>query len=1032
MEYTLSKKNGEKVHFLSASETIRDEDGCPIYVAGTMIDVTELKNLIDEAGLQLLKLDMVLKATKISLWDMYVSGDSVTTESEVIFSDDFRRMLGYENKADFPNVLGSWSDLLHPEDKEKAVDAFTNHVLDKTGGTPFDVDYRMLKKNGEYGYFHAAGETLRDAAGNPLQVSGGLIDTTPLKTLINEAELQLLKLNLMMKAGKILMWEMDVIKEDPANLNHPVTWPDEFRHLLGYKDESDFPNTVGALFSNMHPDDMKWVPNAAVSHILDKTGKIPYNVEYRLIRKDGGIVHIHATGETTRDEEGNPLRTVGTIVDITESRSLLDTMKNILNNLDLNIYVSDTKTDELLFVNDAMRKQYDIEGDGVGQICYKVFQDGFDERCDFCPCHQLDKDPGKTVVWEEHSDVTGRIYRNTDRYINWIDGRLVHMQHSVDITELVNAKEQAEKQRLEAETANKAKSEFLSHISHEIRTPMNAVLGTAEIYIQKETNSPDVDEAFNTIYSSGNLLLNIINDILDLSKIEAGKLELMAAAYDIPSIIYDTVQLNLLRYESKPIEFDLKIDENTPLNFYGDELRIKQILNNIISNAFKYTERGKVELSVSAEAKNGDEFILVLRVSDTGQGMTKTQIYKLFDEYTRFNMDANRTIVGTGLGMHITKRLVDAMNGEILVESELDKGSVFTVRLPQIRVDSDVCGAELASKLCGSRFKSMIKLSRAQIIHEFMPYGSVLIVDDVESNLYVAKGMLMPYGMKIDTAASGFEAVEKVKSGNEYNLIFMDHMMPKMNGIEATKIIRDAGYNSAVVALTANAVSGSSELFLSNGFDGYITKPIDIRELNAVLNRFIRDKQPLDVIEAAREEVGSPKEVDDDLAAAVMLDIKNSLPMLENIPSSGDIDLELFTTTAHGLKSALYNIGETELSRMALMLEKAGDDKEIAAIQTEMPAFITALQSLLEKLRQRELKSIAPVNIPEDDMVLLREKLGEIIKACEAFDKKAAKTALDELKQKTWPYEINSALDEIAACLLRGEFKKIVSVAEKI
>jgi len=744
-----------------------------------------------------------------------------------------------------------------------------------------------------------------------------------LKSSALENQHQIIRTNLAMKAGNVFMWEVELKPHDPLNFSNPTYWPDGLRHILGYKDETDFPNLAGSLLSRLHPDDANVVPDNYFPHLLDKTGQTPYNVEYRLQKKNGEYVHIHATSETIRDKDGNPLRSVGTIIDITAA-------KNLLN--------------------------------------------------------------------------------------------------------------EAEKQRMEAENANKAKSEFLSHISHEIRTPMNAVLGTAEIQLQKETNTPDTEEAFNTIYNSGNLLLNIINDMLDLSKIEAGKLELIPTQYDIPSIIYDTVQLNLLRYESKPLEFNLHIDNNTPHDIIGDELRIKQILNNILSNAFKYTEEGEVKLSISAEFEHESHtnFVLVLQISDTGQGMTKEQVFKLFEEYTRFNMETNRTIVGTGLGMHITKRLVDVMNGNIFVESELDKGTVFTVRLPQERVGTNVCGNELADKLRNSRLKSMLKLNKAQIVREYMPYGRVLVVDDVESNLYVAKGMLLPYGLKIETVNSGFEAVDKIKNGNVYDIIFMDHMMPKMDGIETTQKIRDMGYTNSIVALTANAVAGASAMFLNNGFDGFISKPIDTRELNSSLNHMIRDKHPPEVVEAARQQkpvawIVPNMQFKSDILKVSVLDIEKALVVLEDLlPKINDtdtVDINLFTTTVHGMKSVLLNIGEAELSAAALRLEQAGSAGRITEISTDITSFMNALRSTIEKHKPKAIDNVN--NISHDDIIVLKERLSEIKTACERVQKRAAKTALTDLRSKTWPHKINALLYEISMNLLHGEYKKIISAVEE-
>jgi len=520
---------------------------------------------------------------------------------------------------------------------------------------------------------------------------------------------------------------------------------------------------------------------------------------------------------------------------------------------------------------------------------------------------------------------------------------------------------------------------------------MNAVLGAAEIQLQKEGNSEDTDEAFGVIYTSGNLLLNIINDILDLSKIEAGKLELLRAKYDIASLVFDSMQLNLLRYESNPIEFTLKIDKDTPYEVFGDELRIKQILNNVLSNAFKYTETGGIELSVSSEiidAKPGEledkggNFILILTVSDTGRGMTSDQVDVLFDEYTRFAVDTGRTTAGTGLGMHITKRLIDMMNGEIIVKSEPGVGSVFTIRLPQRYLGATVCGPDLADRLRSNRFQRMLKLRKAQVVNEYMPYGSVLIVDDVEANLYVAKGMMLPYGLKIETVSSGFDAVNRIESGSVYDIIFMDHMMPGMDGIEATRIIREKEYKEPIVALTANALAGQAEIFMANGFDGFIAKPIDIRELNIMLNRMIRDKQTPDVIAAARHETmktadsgeagadTKPDDIplDEELIEAVLTDIDGALALFGDIfpefyTNNDSETAVLFTTTVHGIKSALYLINESELAETAYRLERAGDNMDMDTISSETPALIEALKALAVKYQAMDKIDLSNLSI---------------------------------------------------------------------
>jgi signal transduction histidine kinase/DNA-binding response OmpR family regulator len=571
-----------------------------------------------------------------------------------------------------------------------------------------------------------------------------------------------------------------------------------------------------------------------------------------------------------------------------------------------------------------------------------------------------------------------------------------------------------------AEASNKAKSKFLATMSHEIRTPMNAILGLAEINMHNESIPKDAVEEFEKIYLAGNLLLRLINDMLDLSKIEAGKLEIRPEQYNFASLIHDAVQLNITRIGSKPIEFKLHLDENIPTELIGDELRIKQILNNLLSNAFKYTKNGSITLSVIAEPKEDNSNItLVFSVRDTGQGMTTEQIKGLFGEYTRFNLEANRLIQGAGLGLNISKRLVQMMNGEITVNSEHGKGSTFTMRLPQKIANFKVLGKGLAKKLLKHKFNELSRIKKPLITREHMPYGRVLIVDDVEMNLYIAKVLMKPYGLKIETVSSGFEAIKKIKAGNKYDIVFMDHMMPKMDGIEATERLREMGYNHPIVALTANAVAGQAEMFLENGFDGFISKPIDIRQLNETLNKLIRDKQ-------------SPIEIDPALLAIFAQDSKKALNAIEaifnNLSKATDEDLRLFTVHTHAMKSSLANIGEKKLSEHAFLLEKAGRKRDKNVIQAETSYFIDKLMSIIKNIEATAEHKTA---MQDENPEYLHEQLTIIKAASDNYDYKTVDSRLEILKNMAWTKETKEFLDSLSEHLLQSNFEELGSLIQK-
>jgi CheY-like chemotaxis protein len=449
---------------------------------------------------------------------------------------------------------------------------------------------------------------------------------------------------------------------------------------------------------------------------------------------------------------------------------------------------------------------------------------------------------------------------------------------------------------------------------------------------------------------------------------------------------------------------------------------------------------------VEAEYPHHEEanyLTLIFRVIDTGQGMTPEQISRLFDDYSRFNVEANRKTEGTGLGMSITRNLVRIMNGEIFVESKPGNGTTFTVRLPQGIVGKDIIGREIVETLQQFRFGKTLQMEKApQLVREYMPYGSVLIVDDVETNFYVAKGLMAPYGLSIETAISGFEAIEKIKNGAVYDIVFMDHFMPKMDGIEATKILRGLGYMRPIIALTANALSGQSEIFLANSFDGYISKPIDIRQLNASLNKLIRDKYPPDVVQAARRQkdgikkqsadTETPQGITAELAEIFIRDAEKAIVVLDSVCKKGDAcgddDIQNYVVIAHAMKSALANIDEEEISGLAQILEQAGRERNISVIINETQPFLAALREVTEKIRPKE--NAEKTKITGEEQAYLREKLAVIQKACTELDKKTAKDTLAELREKAWPHTEKEMLNTISGLLLHSEFEKVADIAK--
>lgn len=414
-------------------------------------------------------------------------------------------------------------------------------------------------------------------------------------------------------------------------------------------------------------------------------------------------------------------------------------------------------------------------------------------------------------------------------------GLIIREQINVYGLELKKNEEQRiqmEVLKVEAEKASIAKSEFLANMSHEIRTPMNAIMGMTRIALREDIPS-SVRDNLEDILNSSNFLLSIINDILDFSKIEAGEMEIIPSNYHLSSLLYDVTTIVHFRIKEKPIEFIQDIDPTVPNTLYGDENRIKQILTNVLGNAAKFTEKGSITLKLDWR-REGENAVLVISISDTGQGIRKENLESLFKRFKRLEMNENRNVEGTGLGLVITKQLVSSMGGSIDVESIYGVGSKFTITLPQkIINDGHMYGEDSKQR---------------QFSHDKQKYldngitflgAKLLVVDDSEMNLKVIKGLLEPYQMAVDCANGAKECLEMV-GAKKYDLILLDHMMPEMDGVEVLWRMReDEDFNIPVVALTANAVSGARKMYLDWGFADYISKPIHIEEMETCLKKYL-------------------------------------------------------------------------------------------------------------------------------------------------------------------------------------------------
>ena len=803
--------------------------------------------------------------------------------------------------------------------------------------------------------------------------------------------------------------------EEMLYVNHTVL------DIFGCRDLDEFKELTGYTFKGMvHPDDYAAISSSINDQIKENDDDMDY-VEYRIIRKDGtvrwvddfghfsdteafgGVYHVFISDITEKKEkmDAEHERLVEEVENAAKLAELMGSVASLLTNMPAMSFSKDAATGRYLACNQSFA-EYAGKSDPnevVGLTDFEIF----DQET---AAHFADDDRKAIsmdepyIFFEDVPDAAGapRNFQTTKMKFTDADGKLCTLGMCVDVTEMTRIKSaeaeaKAREQELQekialqeklleqsenlrealraAEEANNAKSNFLSNMSHEIRTPITAILGMNEL-IRRESSDKTIQDYADNIDKAGNSLLGIINDILDFSKIEAGKMELVYADYNIRDLLSGAANLTRLRAQEKGIALKYEIDPLLPSVLFGDELRLKQILTNLLSNAIKYTEEGTVTLVCRVVSSREDTADIYFSVQDTGIGIKEEERELLFSAFDRLDVKKNRSIEGTGLGLAITYQMLEMMGSTLCVDSEYGKGSNFYFTISQKVTDNTPVGD------FDPLGQSINDIDEAQIKRDvFVASGAnVLIVDDTPLNLKVIVGLLKHTGVQIQTAASGAECIRKFGE-EDYDMVFLDYRMPLMNGIETLAELKELYPAKAagvpIICLTASAVLGDKEKMLTAGFTDYLSKPVNIGEMEAMMLKYL---PPDKVRRVGAEETTSDSElrklnplifhidtIDPAQGLEYCGDAEDYMEALEIYEASiarkaEDIEkaytsgnMETYITMVHSLKSTSKAIGAVGISGQAQALEKAGRDGDDNYISDHTDSFLQDYRELGNWLR---------------------------------------------------------------------------------
>ncbi len=1092
-EFRMTRKDGSVIWGHDKGKVTKyTQDGKPLILCGVLQDITNIKLTEQMLRESTDILNLAIEVAEFGTWDWDLINDVIS------YNDEYLSMLGY-TQNEINGSLAEWEDMNHPEDVimvTKLLDDFVAGISDR-----YECETRMRHKDGHYIWTKDVGRIVtKDENGIATRVIGGHLNIDSLKNsqfklqeTLDELENYQSHLEYEIETRTKALIEQDKLLMAVNNVS---------QKLLAINETESFDNVLIECLKN-----------------LTKAFNTSEFTLWRFI-KVGESEFFYLTHLYREIEDAKIIFDVSNIHDYIQKLLLEGNDFQIHTKEDGNVIINYSKTPM------ALREAFETE-----KSIRDLMSDLNEEWQDDVQNQIENSDTSIATAIYLYNDLFGIIATGSNSgSINYseahesmlnISGKLfanAQKKHEMD-EQLRNAHE-------EALLSSQAKSNFLANMSHEIRTPLNAILGMSEIVLRESRGRASEEYAVEIKNASESLLI-IINDILDISKIESGKLEIFNVEYNITSLLNDIISMSKMRLEDKPVILTAFIQSDIPCNLCGDEIRIKQILVNLISNAIKFTKKGSICFEVSGEMQD-ETANLVFKVKDTGMGIKQDDMNRLFMQFERVDTKKNRNIEGTGLGLAITKQLCEMMGGTISVESKVGEGSVFTVRIPQkfsdftpvalkannnkvllyearevyansikhtisdLNASCTVCvnQSELTQYLTQQKFDYLLtpvlhvdkikklcmemdinvnivlmadpgdltiyleenvvnlpitciqmaqifnginlnKTKKEKNISFVAPSANVLVVDDNTVNLKVAKGLMAPYKFNLETAINGMIAVEKVKN-NRYDLVFMDHMMPEMDGIDATAAIRkmqgDYYRDLPIIALTANALVGAKELFVKEGMNDFLAKPIETKKLNDILKKWIPEQ---------KQEVSTPKEeIENEFSLSIdgintnyginmmngklddYYDVLNAfyhdgLKKIDTLKAANtQKKYDTFRIEIHALKSAAGSIGAFNVSQEAKMLEKAAikQDYNYISAHTEdfLAGFSKVLCSISEHLKNREEENLKGKE--SGNIALLKENLNEIDLALTTFDIDVLDRAMQECLIFAWKGEINNLL----------------------